>query len=249
MLKQLYNPEKGKMRIVGLVSGSGKGLVSIIEKQEELMNLSQNNFEVVGIFTDNPKSQATTIGKQFDLPVIVQDIRKFYQNRGRSINDLETRETYDREIIGQLKPLKPDMLVFAGYVWVATHVLVESFQIINAHPADLSVMKGGRRAYAGADGIGAALKADESQLHSSVHLVTTEVDGGPILLISKPVPVDEDCDLNSRKRWRKYLKLVNQHSRFLLPLAVENLANGEFARDETGKLFFQGQAIPHGYRL
>jgi folate-dependent phosphoribosylglycinamide formyltransferase PurN len=249
MLKKLHDPEKGIMRVVGMVSGSGKSVVSIIDRQKEKRAVGENNFEVVGIFTDNPDSQAAAIAESFNRPLLVNNIHQFYQERGRPISDLKVREAYDRETVRMLKPLKPDLLVFAGYVWVATHALVEAFQIINAHPADLSVMKGTHRAYAGADGIGAALMAGERQLHSSVHLVNTEVDGGPILLISKPVPVEEDPGLDSRERWRKYLRLVNQLQRQLVPLAVEKMASGDFASDDNGLIHHQGEAIPHGLRL
>jgi len=249
MPKQLYDPGKGKMRVVGMVSGSGKGVIAIIDRKEELRAVAADNFEVVGIFTDNPHSKASSIAKDFGLPLLVNDIHQFYQDRGRPISDLEVREAYDRETVRLLESLEPDLLVFAGYVWVATHVLVDAFQIINAHPADLAVMQGGKRAYAGADGIGAALSAGERQLHSSVHLVTTQVDGGPILLISKPVPVEEDLNMDSRERWRKYLNLVNQQQRQLLPLALEKLAAGDFASDDTGTIYYRGKAIPNGLRL
>jgi acetyltransferase len=82
-----------------------------------------------------------------------------------------------------------------------------------------------------------------------VHLVTTQVDGGPILLISKPVPVEEDLNMDSRERWRKYLNLVNQQQRQLLPLALEKLAAGDFASDDTGTIYYRGKAIPNGLRL
>ena len=55
MPKQLYDPGKGKMRVVGLVSGSGKGVIAIIDRQKEMRVASADNFEVVGIFTDNPE--------------------------------------------------------------------------------------------------------------------------------------------------------------------------------------------------
>ena len=246
---KLYDPQKGKMRVVGMASGSGKGVSAIIDRQKEMRAAAADNFEVVGIFTDNPHSRTSSIAKNYGLPLVVNDIRQFYQERGRPISDLGVREAYDRETVRLLEPLEPDILVLAGYVWVATHLLVDAFQIINGHPADLAVMKGGKRAYAGADGIGAALRAGERQLHSTVHLVTTEVDGGPILLISKPVPVEEDANLDSRERWRKYLSLVNQQQRRLLPLALEKLASGDFASDETGTIYYQGKAIPSGLRL
>ena len=58
MNKPLYDPQKGKMRVAGLVSGSGKGLLAIIERQKQLETKGDCNFEVVGLFSDNPKSKA-----------------------------------------------------------------------------------------------------------------------------------------------------------------------------------------------
>jgi folate-dependent phosphoribosylglycinamide formyltransferase PurN len=139
MPKQLYDPGKGKMRIVGMVSGSGKGVIAIIDRQKELRSVSADNFEVVGIFTDNPHSRASSIAKDFGLPLLVNDIRQFYQERGRPINDLKVREAYDRETVRLLEPLEPDILVFAGYVWVATHVLWTHFKsLMHTRPIWLS---------------------------------------------------------------------------------------------------------------
>ena len=213
------------------------------------MDASTCNFEVVGIFTDNPGSGAFGIGREYNLPVLLNDIRQFYTDRNQKITNLALREQYDKKTAGLIEPLNPDFLVLAGYVWVATHPLVHGYKGINAHPADLSVMKDGRRVYAGADGIGAALKHGEKKLYSSVHLVSAEVDGGPILLISRPVPVAEDELLSTQDRWRKYLKRVNEQSRSLLPLALEKLSRGEFESDEDGKVYHQGIPIPQGYRL
>ena len=249
MPKKLYDRQKGKMRVIGLVSGSGKGIVTVIERQRELEKTSACDFEVVGILTDNPESKAMAIGQKYEIPVIVNDIRKFYRKCNKPIKDLTVREAYDRESVRLIEPFNPDVLIFAGYVWVATPVLVNQFQIINAHPADLSVMNGDTRAYGGADGIGDALKAGERQLHSSVHLVTNKVDDGPVLFISKPVAVETDADLTPQERWRKYLKLVNAESRILIPLAVEQMANGNITQDKAGMLYFKGDPIPNGHRL
>jgi folate-dependent phosphoribosylglycinamide formyltransferase PurN len=249
MIKPVFDPRRGKMRVIGFVSGSGKGIVTIIERQKELEAESKCNFEVVGIFTDNPGSKAFSLGQTFNLPVLLNDIHEFYGARNEKINNLKIREDYDKETIRLIEPLHPDFLVFAGYVWVATPTLVKAYHAINAHPADLAVIKDGKRAYAGADGIGAALSAGETKLHSSVHLVTTQVDGGPILLISKPVIVEEDPGLSKKERWRKYLNLVNRQSLLLLPLAVEKLSTGDFQWDEQRNVYEGGRAIPEGVRL
>jgi folate-dependent phosphoribosylglycinamide formyltransferase PurN len=249
MLKKLHDPQKGKLRIVGMVSGSGKSLVSIIERQKELANESKDSFEVVGIFTDNPSSLASAIGKKYNLPVFINDIRKFYHENKFYIKNFKAREIYDRATLKMISNVNGNLLVFAGYVWVATYPLINSYLIINAHPADLTVMKDGKRAYAGADGIGDALRAGERFLRSSVHLVTEDVDGGPLLSVSKPIPVEDDLNLEGKVRWRKYLKLVNQAQRQLLVFAVEKIAEGNFESDDSGNIYYLGEPIPRGIQL
>ena len=69
MNKPLFDCSKGKLRIAGLISGSGKSLISIIERQKELEADSNCNFEVVGLFSDNPNSKAEHISKTYNIPV------------------------------------------------------------------------------------------------------------------------------------------------------------------------------------
>jgi len=55
------------------------------------------------------------------------------------------------------RAVKPDFLAYAGYVWATTAPIVNAYIGVNAHPADLSIEKDGRRAYAGANGVRDAL--------------------------------------------------------------------------------------------
>ena len=250
MLKPLFNRSGEKLRVAGLISGSGKSLISIIEKQKELEKFSTCNFEVVGLFSDNPKSKAEHISQQYGIPAFVNDIKGFYRKRDKKITDKLVREAFDLEIIDFLNTLKPDIVIYAGYIWATTAPLVNTFQSINCHPADLSVEENGRRLYAGANGVRDALLAEEKKLFSSLHVVTAEIDHGPILMISEPVIVENDSlelDLNDRSR--KYLRLLNEKSRHLCALGVEQISNDAFKIDSNGMIFYTDRPIPCGYRL
>jgi folate-dependent phosphoribosylglycinamide formyltransferase PurN len=248
-LTPLWDFKKGKMRVAGLVSGSGKSLTAIINEQIRIEGKKSAPFEVVGIFSDNPNSKAEEIGREYGIPSFMNDIRAFYKRRGKKITDRRVREEFDREIVQALQPLEPDVLAYAGYVWATTAPLVNAFLGINAHPADLSIMEGTKRKFAGANGVRDALLAGEKTLASTIHLVTTEVDGGPILMISEPVRVEEHEGMSIEDMSRHYLRLLNEKTRALFPRVIKDLAEGIFRRDQEQRLYYNETPIPGGYRL
>ena len=249
MLKPMYDAAKGKMRVAGLASGSGASFRTVIEQQIEMLAKGGCPYEVVAVFTDNPKSKVLDMGEEFKVPVFLNDIHAFYEKRGKKITDKQVREEYDRETIRLLEPYKPDFLAYAGYVWATTAPLVNAFPGINGHPADLSIMKGGKRAYAGANGVRDALVGGETELRATLHLVTTEIDHGPILMISEPVRVERGPDFSLDQGSREYLRLVNQQMRRLFPRVIKDIAEGTFKWDGKGALYYGDKPIPNGYRL
>lgn len=249
MLRPVYDPKQGSMNVVGLISGSGTRLIDLLEHQAMLDSAGGSPYKVVGVFSDSPRSKAKQIGERFNIPAIVRDLRNFCKQRDKKITDLNAREEFDRETVLRLAELKADVAVYAGYVWVATPPLVEGFIGVNGHPADLSVKTNEKRAYAGGDGIGAALSAGETKLFATTHLVIPEVDEGPLLVISKPVEVEQDPGMDAKVRWRKYLKLVNRKLTEIFPLTIENLASGNFECDDAGLMYFKGRQIPDGLRM
>ena len=249
MLKPIYDSTKGKMRVAGLLSGSGSSFRTIIEQQIQMQAKGGCPYEVVGIFSDNPRCKGLDMGKEFNVPVFVNDIRAFYEKRGKKITDKQVREDYDRETINLFKPLRPDFLAYAGYVWATTAPIVNAYIGVNAHPADLSIEKDGRRAYAGANGVRDALMGGESEVRSTLHLVTTQVDGGPILLITDPVKVDKNSGMSLEEASRIYLKALNDKTRKLFPRVVKDIAEGTYRRDEKGLLYYRETPIPKGVKL
>ena len=249
MLTPLYDPKKGRMKIAALVSGSGVSLLGILEQEKQMQKLGTAPYEVVAIFTENPASKAAELGRQYNVPVLANDIKKFYAKRGAKVSDLKVREEFDRETVALLAEVRPDVLAYAGYVWITTKPLVDAFMGINFHPADLSIEEGGVKKYAGAHGVRDALLAGESQIAATLHIVTTEVDSGPILLISDPIKVErkEGDDLEEVSRY--YLKLLNKEKAPLFARAAKDLAGGRFKRDERGLLYYGERPIPRGYRL
>ncbi len=201
------------------------------------------------MFSDNQRSKAEAIGAVFNLPFLINDIRAFYRDKGEHIRNFEIREEFDRQTAAFLKPLKPDVVVYAGYVWAAAAPLASEYMWVNCHPADLRIERDGRRAYAGANGVKDALLAGETRLHSTLHLVSARIDHGPILLVSEPVVVNDNDKMNPGDKMRYYLGLLNEHSRKLFAKAIDEISRGSFTMDDKGQLAYKGSAIPDGFQL
>ncbi|MFP4633315.1 MAG: formyltransferase family protein, partial [Halobacteriales archaeon] len=82
-----------------------------------------------------------------------------------------------------------DVVLLSGYMRILTDAFVERYAVVNVHPADLRVEDDGERVYTGFDPVWDAVEAGEPYTRSSVHLVTSEVDDGPVLVVSRPFEV------------------------------------------------------------
>lgn len=251
MLTPIHNPIRGKLRVIGYASGSGNTLFEAYALQKRMDETSDGcPFEVVGVFTDNPKARCVETAKQLGLPLVSLDIKAYYETRNKPLKDREVRAEYDRAALSLLAPFQADAILLAGYVWATTEVLLDRYIVINVHPADLSIQRpDGTRAYAGANGVGDALKANEPGLCSTAHLATKQLDGGPILVISEKVAVDYSLHADEEARMRHYLKLVNAQNRLTGARAILEVALGNFSRDAAGNLYYKGNPAPTGIRI
>ena len=260
--KELYPPKSGRMRVAGLMSGSGSNLIKIIEQGRRLeAEEGRALYEVVVIFSDNLQSNAGKIGEDYEIPVVVRDLGAFYKERGKPRRDLTVRVEFDEGTVEALKPFNVDVAAYAGYMSIATAPLINAFLGVNVHPADLSVMNGDRRKYTGDHAVRDALLAGEKELRVSTHLIEPQVDDGRILMISSPLMVNlpKGLDINNKHpENKKQLDLVsNRHQNrlkeigdwIIFPRTLEYLAGGRYSQDGQGNLYFDNKPIPQGVRL
>jgi len=256
-LKPLHNPSEGTLQVAALMSGSGSNLRKILEKEQELKKKKGGFiYKVVVIFSDTFDSKACEIGKDFDIPVVTRDLRGFYVHRGKARSDLRVREEFDRETIRALAPFEAKVAAYAGYMSIATKPLVEAYLGVNVHPADLSIEVEGKRKYVGAHVVRDAILAGETSIHSTTHIIEPLVDGGRLLMISSPLPVVLENSFNPNNTdavrsvadfHQKNLKKVGDW--VIFPKTLQYIAEGRYAQDDEGKLFFDGQPIPKGLKL
>jgi len=246
------------MRVAVMMSGSGTNAERIIEYSRAAANPS---YEPVIIFTEDPGSEAENIGHRFDLPVMVNDWKKFFRESYKKGND--ARILFDGPTADLFREHGVDVVALAGYNWFVTERIFRLFLTVNIHPGDLRPLsENGERRYAG--GIGSvsimnAIRNGENYLHSTVHMVNEIPDGGDILMVSDPVPVllPEGMDRNklaAHGNLKIFEELAKAHQRRLkelgdwkiFPRTLELIAEGRFGRNEEDSLYLDDMYIPSG---
>lgn len=257
MLIPLVKLDDAPMRVAGLMSGAGTNIRRIIEWQLKLeKEEGRSPFEVVVIFSNSAESKAVEIGRDFDIPVVVRDMKAWYAKRGAPRSDMNLRRIFDSETVKALSPYRVQVAVYGGYMAVATDVLINAFLGVNVHPADLSITdEKGKRRFTGDHAVLDAILAGEKTIASTTHIIEPEVDGGRILMISDPLEVEipPGGDLNNPQSARQIAdmnqeRLKREGDWVIFPKTIEYLARGRFAQDERGVLYFDGKAIPNGLR-
>ena len=123
--------------------------------------------QVVGIFTDRPEAPMLGLGARFGVPAQFVDPAPF---KTKLEGEGEAR------FIAALRAAQPDLVVLAGFMRVLKPGFLSAFadKIINLHPSLLP-------SFPGLDGIGQAWRRGVKVTGCTVHRVSLEVDGGPIL--------------------------------------------------------------------
>lgn len=254
MTKPLYDPANGLMMVVGLMSGSGTNLRKIIEYERVAGKLDHKlPYHVAVIFSDNSESNAVSIGKDYNLPVVIRDKKMFYAAEGKPLKDLKVRAEFDAENVKILNSFGATVAAYAGYMSIATKPLIDAFLGINVHPADLSVLNAeGKRKYTGDHAVMDAIIAGEKYIRSTTHIIEEKVDGGRILMISEPVAVEQtNPDAQNMKEFadKHQNELKEKGDWMIFPKTLEYIAKGRYSKDFNGNLYFDGKPIPYGLKL
>ena len=145
--------------------------------------------------------------------------------------DFDGREAFDAALIEQIDAFTPDLVVLAGFMRILTPAFVRHYRgrLLNIHPSLLPRHKGLHTHQR-------ALEAGDTEHGCSVHFVTEELDGGPLVVQAViPVQVDETAtDLAQR---------VHEQEHRIYPLAVRWFAEGRL-RLTTQGVMLDGQPLP-----
>ncbi|MFA5333380.1 MAG: formyltransferase family protein [Candidatus Nanoarchaeia archaeon] len=122
--------------------------------------------------------------------LFVCDVYDFYKSKGKnSLKDSQTRIEYEASIEDAIKDVSFDVIALSGYM-LRMFTIHNKYNTLNVHPADLRIINDKcERKYTGDNAVTCAIRAGEKETRSSIHLVTDEVDGGPLIVVSDSVKV------------------------------------------------------------
>ena len=191
-------------RISVLISGRGSNLAALID--------AANDGAIAGavthVISNRPDAAGLRHAERFGIATTVVDHRAF-----------PTREAFEDALAHAIDQGEPDLVVLAGFMRILGASFVERYagRMINIHPSLLP-------AYPGTQTHRRALAERATRHGCTVHFVTADVDGGPIIA-QADVPVhagDDEATLAAR--------VLEQEHR-LLPQVVAAFCEGRVVLD------------------
>ena len=156
--------------IAVLVSGGGTNLQALIDSDIQ-------GGRITAVISSNPEAYALERAKKAGIPGYV--VRR---------KDYPTNQAMTLALVEKLKSLNIDLVVLAGFMTILTEEMVKAYPnaIINVHPALIPSFCG--EGFYGLHVHEAALAYGVKLSGATVHFVSEECDGGPIIA-QKAVPV------------------------------------------------------------
>lgn len=214
--------DPGPLPVVVLISGSGSNLQALID----------------GTLAGRlPIAIRAVISNEAEAFGLTRAARAEIETRVLSHRDFASREDYDAALAELIDQFEPALVVLAGFMRILTPAFVAHYagRMFNIHPSLLPKFRGlhtHRR----------ALEAGERIHGASVHFVTVELDGGPLVLQAQvPVePGDTPEGLAARV-------LHKEHQ--IYPQAVRWFAQGRLVLGQDGRPRLDGRVIEQPLQL
>jgi phosphoribosylglycinamide formyltransferase-1 len=194
------------VKIAVLVSGGGTNLQALIDAQSRGEIIGG---EIAAVIASKPGVYALERAEKAGIPSYVV-ARK----------DYDSAKSMTIALVEQLKALDIGLVVLAGFMTILTQEMVEAYPnaILNVHPALIPSFCG--QGYYGLHVHEKALEYGVKLSGATVHFVSLECDGGPIVL-QKAVPVEENDTPETLQR-----RIMEQAEWVLLPQAVSLFCQG-----------------------
>jgi phosphoribosylglycinamide formyltransferase 1 len=209
-------------RIVVLISGAGSNMLALVEASRN----GSIDAMIAGVISNRPEAAGIQHARDRDIPAQVLDHKQF-----------SDRQSFDQALMNAIDELEPDLVVLAGFMRILTPEFVRHYsgRLINIHPSLLPL-------YPGLNTHQRAIDAGDSVHGVSVHFVTEELDGGPVIA-QAAVPITAEDDANSLK------DKVHTQEHVLYPIVVKWFTEGRLRLGKQGPTL-DGQQLPaNGLRL
>ena len=148
-------------RVAILISGGGSNMIKLVESMT-----GEHPARAVIVGSNDPQAAGLARAAAMGVPTFAVDHRAHKGNRA----------AFEAALLKPLLAARPDILCLAGFMRILTPDFVQLFagRMLNIHPSLLPK-------YSGLHTHQRALDAGDAEAGASVHLVTPELDAGPIL--------------------------------------------------------------------
>lgn len=208
------------MNICVLISGNGSNLQALIDA----CDANRIPGTIRAVISNNPDAYGLERARQAGIEACVIDHREY-----------ESREAYDAALQHALDSFDAQCIVLAGFMRILTPGFVEhnAGKLLNIHPSLLPKYKGLHTHQR-------AIDNKDKEHGVSVHFVTPELDGGPVIVQSRVPVFEEDTAQDLAER-------VSEQELRLYPLVVKWFCEGRLAMDNN-KAILNEQILPEtGY--
>lgn len=200
-------------RLAVMISGRGSNFEAL---HTFLASEHGPHAEIVGVVSDQPQAAGLTKAEGFGIPTWVVDRTDYLH-----------QEAFEMELDAVLSSLKPDWVVLAGFMRILGHTLLTPWagRMINIHPSLLPLHRGLRTHER-------VLEAKEDRHGASIHFVTQELDGGPVL---SQVMIEVSKDDTPQSLAERLLPLEHRLMRATVALLVNAMV-----QCQDGEIFIDG---------
>ena len=209
------------LRIAVLASGRGSNLAALLAARER----GELAAEFVLVASDKSNAGALQLAVDAGVPTLVLDPKAY-----------PDRRAFDLDLFGKLAASGAELIVLAGFMRILDGEAIAPWagRMLNIHPSLLPKYRGlhtHRR----------ALEAGDLEHGASVHFVTAELDGGPVVAQATLSVASED---DEHRLAQRLLPLEHR----LLPAVVALIAAGRLAWRDGGP-WFDDAPLPAPLRL
>jgi len=190
-MQELYN-------IVVLISGKGTNLQALIDASH------RSSYKISAVISNTAKAIGLNRAKISGIDTYVIEQESF-----------NSKLEFEESLATQISEINPKLIVLAGFMKVLSPQFVKFFRgkVINIHPSLLPE-------YPGLNTHQRVLE-DKKKIHGvSVHLVTEDLDGGPVIAQDSVYVLPDDTAESLAKR-------VLEREHIIYPKVVESLAIGK----------------------
>lgn len=209
-------------KLVVVISGSGSNLQAIIDG----CNDGSISAAICAVISNNPDVYGLERAENAGIPCVVLNHREY-----------ASRESYDHALADVIDSFQPDLIVLAGFMRILSADFVTRYpgKMLNIHPSLLPK-------YPGLHTHKRALENGDKEHGATVHFVTEELDGGPILL-QGVIAVNREDDADSLSS-----RVQKEVEHFIYPVAIQYCVTGH-ATLSNGHVCLDGVALPTGGKV